>query len=147
MIMQLILSLFFCLACLAISSQLILRTNPLIMIVLLVVWAHVQTCMAFLFASVFSNTRRATLIVYFFVAISCIMTSVSEQIFSDGVPFAWFIHPTFSFFHILKVGIMQSSRVNGLFPLRWADFAAGTTLSNCLILILGESVLFILLTL
>ncbi|KAG0057842.1 hypothetical protein BGZ83_000029 [Gryganskiella cystojenkinii] len=146
MTMQLILSLFFCLTCLAVSSQMILRTQPLILIVLLILWAHVQTTLAFFVASFFSNTRRATLMVYFLVAVSCIMASVSGQIFKDGTPLAWFIHPTFSFFNIVSQGIMQSSRVNGLYPMRWADFAAGTILFKCLMLLVGESFLFLLLT-
>jgi len=145
--MQLILSLFFCLACVAIGSQLMLRTQPLILVVLLILWAHVQTSLAFLLASFFSKTRRATLMVYFFVAVSCIMAGVSGQIFKDGTPVAWFIHPTFSFFNIISDGILRSSRVNGLDPLRWAEFASGTILFKCLLLLAGESFLFLILTL
>ncbi|KAI8606351.1 P-loop containing nucleoside triphosphate hydrolase protein [Dissophora ornata] len=144
--MQMILSLFFCLTCVAISSQFILRTDPSIIIVLLIIWSHVQTTMSFLIATLFSKTRRATLIVYFFVAITCIMSSIASQIFKDGKPFAWYIHPSFSFFNILYVGILHSSRVNGLYPLTWSDFAAGTVLFKCLILMIGESILFLLLT-
>ncbi|ORY99506.1 P-loop containing nucleoside triphosphate hydrolase protein [Lobosporangium transversale] len=144
--MQLILSLVFCLTCVAISSQFILRTNPIIVIFLLVLWAHIQTTLAFLLATFFSRTRRAVLVVYFFVAFSCIMTSVSDQIFQDGKPFAWFIHPSFSFFNILSVGITSSSRINGLYPLKWRDFAVGTTLFNCVVLMIGESIIFVLLT-
>ncbi|KAF9309113.1 hypothetical protein BG003_010210, partial [Podila horticola] len=83
MVMQLILSLFFCLACVAISSQLILRTNPNILIMVLLIWAHTQATFSFLIASLFSRTRKATLIVYFFVAVSAIMGSVTDQIFKD----------------------------------------------------------------
>ncbi|GJJ67951.1 hypothetical protein EMPS_00297 [Entomortierella parvispora] len=146
MTMQLILSLFFCLTCVAVGSQLILRTPPLILVVLLVLWAHVQTTLALFLAAFFSNTRRATLMVYFFVAVSCIMASVSAQIFKDGIPVAWFIHPTFSFFNIISEGILRSSRVNGLDPLFWSQFASGTALFKCLLLLVGESFLFLILT-
>ncbi|KAG0313847.1 hypothetical protein BG000_005730, partial [Podila horticola] len=138
MVMQLILSLFFCLACVAISSQLILRTNPSILI---------MATFSFLIASLFSRTRKATLIVYFFVAVSAIMGSVTDQIFKDGVPFAWFIHPSFAFFNSLFSGIRKSSRVNGLDPLMWRDFASGTTLFACLMILLGEGILFVILAL
>ncbi|KAF9925032.1 hypothetical protein BGZ67_008934 [Mortierella alpina] len=145
--MQMILSLFFCLACAAISAQLVLRTNPLIIIVILLVWAHTQATMAFLISACFSKTRRATLIVYFVVAISCIMASISDQLFKEnGVPIAWFIHPSFAFFQILSSGILHASRVNGFYPLLWADFAPNTTLFTCLMFMLGESVLMVLLT-
>ncbi|KAF9185875.1 hypothetical protein BGZ51_002361 [Haplosporangium sp. Z 767] len=146
MTMQLILSLFFCLACAVISSQVVHRTNPLIIIVLLVIWAHIQTTLAFAISACFSNTRRATLIVYFVVAVSCILGAATELIFKDGTPFAWYIHPSFSFFSILNKAIVHASRVNGLYPLTWADFAAGTTLFKCLMLLLGESILFMILT-
>ncbi|KAF9303979.1 hypothetical protein BGZ74_002645 [Mortierella antarctica] len=146
MTMQLILSLFFAATCVAIRSQLFWRTNPGIMVMLLIVWAHVQTTMALLLASFFSRTRKASLMIYFFVAITCIMSSVTDKIFKDGTPFAWYIHPSFAFFNILATGIRHASRINGLYPLTFADFGAGTEMFNCLIMMVGESVLFIILT-
>lgn len=145
--MQLILSLFFCLTCAAISSQVIMRTNPVIILVILILWAHVQTTLSFLFGSLFSRTRRATLIVYFFVAISCIMGAVADTIFKSGVPTAWFIHPNFAFFYILSEGIAHASRTNGMVPLVWADFAPGKNLFFCVMILFGESFLALLLTL
>lgn len=147
MVMQLILSLFFCLACWAVSSQLVLRTNPGILIVVLLVWAHAQTTFSFLLASLFSRTRKATLVVYFFVAVTAIMGSVTDFIFQDGTPFAWYIHPSFAFFNILFTGIRHSSRVNGLNPMTWSDFAPGTTVSSCMMLLVGEGILFVILAL
>ncbi|KAF9144893.1 hypothetical protein BGX30_011113 [Mortierella sp. GBA39] len=144
--MQLILSLFFCLACAAISSQIIMRTNPVIILVILILWAHVQTTLSFLLGSLFSKTRRATLIVYFFVAISCMMGASADTIFTNGIPTAWFIHPNFAFFNILSVGISHASRVNGMVPLVWADFAPGKNLFFCVMILIGESFLALLLT-
>ncbi|KAF9357986.1 hypothetical protein BGX26_002719 [Mortierella sp. AD094] len=146
MTMQMILSFIFCATAAAIKSQFIHRTSPLLIIVLLLVWAHVQISLAFILAALFSKTRRATLIVYFLVAISCIMGGIATNIFNNGIPFAWFIHPSFAFFNIISTGILHASRINGLYPLVWADFSAGTTLFSCLMLMLGESVLFLLLT-
>ncbi|KAF9413574.1 hypothetical protein BGZ94_000677 [Podila epigama] len=148
MVMQIILSLFFCFTCAAVGSQLVLRTNPIILIVVLLVWAHTQTCLSFPIASVFSRTRKASLIVYFFVAVTCILGSASEAIFRDnGVPTTWFIHPSWAFFKILFDGIRYASRINGLNPLQWSDFAPGKTLFTCLMILIGESVLFVLLAL
>jgi len=147
MFMQLILSLFFCLTCWAISSQLVLRTSPGILIVILVVWAHTQATFSFFLASMFSRTRKATLVVYFFVAVSAIMGSVTDFIFKDGTPFAWYIHPSFAFFNILFTGIRHSSRVNGLDPMLWSDFAPGSTLFSCMMLLIGEGILFVILAL
>ncbi|KAF9922051.1 hypothetical protein FBU30_007846 [Linnemannia zychae] len=146
MVMQLILSLFFCLTCAAIASQVIRRTNPLILIVILVLWAHVQTSLAFLFGSLFSKTRRASLIVYFFVAISCIMGAVSTTIFKDGIPTAWFIHPSFAFINILSEAVSHASRVNGMAPLVWSNFQPGSSLFTCVMILLGESFIFLILT-
>ncbi|KAF9174646.1 hypothetical protein BGX21_009875 [Mortierella sp. AD011] len=146
MTMQMILSFIFCVTAAAIKSELIHRTNPLLIIVVLLVWAHVQISLAFVVAALFSKTRRATLVVYFVVAVSCIMGGIATKIFKDGIPFGWFIHPSFAFFNIIAMGILHASRANGLYPLVWADFSAGTTLFSCLMLMLGESVLFLLLT-
>jgi hypothetical protein len=87
------------------------------------------------------------LVIYFLVALSVILASMSDMIFSEGPPFAWFIHPTFSFFYIVKKGMMYASMINNLYPMRFSDFAAGSDLLNCIFLLLGESVLFVLLTL
>jgi len=96
--MQLILTIFFSLTNVAIKSQFITRTNPGVTIMLFLIWAHVQTTFAFALASFFSKTRKATLVVYFFVSLSAIMASVASFIFNNGIPFAWFIHPSFNFF-------------------------------------------------
>ncbi|KAF9429270.1 hypothetical protein BGZ76_001576 [Entomortierella beljakovae] len=145
MSMQLILSLFFCLAATAIGSQLIHKTNPLIIVVLLVFWAHVQVCLAFFATSFFSKTRRATLVVYFLVAVSCIMAGSADRIFKDGIPIPWFIHPTFSFSNIISRAIVQASQVNGLYPMTWDDLVSGSQMLVCLMLLLGESILFLIL--
>ncbi|KAF9104757.1 hypothetical protein BGX27_009947 [Mortierella sp. AM989] len=146
MTMQLILNFIFCCTAAAIGSQIIHRTNPLIIIVILLLWAHVQVSLSFVLAALFSKTRRASLVVYFIVAISCIMGGVATTIFSDGIPFAWFIHPSFAFFNIISTGVLQASRVNGLYPLIWSDFAPGNTLFGCVMIMLGESILFLILT-
>lgn len=144
--MQLTLTLFFCVTCWAIGSQLVLRADPAILIVVFLLWAHTQATLSFLIASLSSRTRKATLIVYFFVAVSAIVGSLCDKIF-DGVPFTWFIHPSFAFFNILFTGIRHSSRVNGLDPFAWKDFAPGTTLFGCVVILIGESILFVILAL
>jgi len=145
--MHLILNLFFAAACVAVRSQLVWHTPAWITCLIFVLWAHMQTTMAFILSSLFSNTRKATMIVYFFVAVTCIMHGVSEKIFKDGLPFAWYIHPSFAFFEILVAAIRHASRIHGLSPLTAADFTPGTLLFKLAIMMLGESVLFILLTL
>ena len=99
---------------------------------------------AFAIASFFSKTRKASLVVYFFVAISAIMASLATMLFSDGIPFAWYIHPSFNFFNMLTIGIIKSSLLDGNYPMDIHDFAPGTLLFKCLMLLLGESILFTL---
>ncbi|KAF9583478.1 hypothetical protein BGW38_009372 [Lunasporangiospora selenospora] len=134
--MQLILTLVFALACTAIKFQYIWRTSPGLLIVLFLVWAHVQVSLSFLVASFFSKTRKAALVVYFLVALSCIMAGVADYIFANGIPFAWYIHPTFAFFSIISTSIRHASLVNDLYPLTFEDFAPGTTLFKVLILLI-----------
>ncbi|KAF9934566.1 hypothetical protein BGZ67_003794 [Mortierella alpina] len=144
--MHLILNFFFAAACVAVKSHLVWHTPAWISCLIFVLWAHMQTSMAFILSSLFSNTRKATMIVYFFVAVTCIMNSVSEKIFKNGLPFAWYIHPSFAFFEILATAIRHASRVHGLSPLTATDFEPGTLLFKLVVMMLGESVLFILLT-
>ncbi|KAF9960389.1 hypothetical protein BGZ70_008616 [Mortierella alpina] len=144
--MHLILNLFFAAACVAVRSQLVWHTPVWITCLIFVLWAHMQTTMAFILSSLFSSTRKATMIVYFFVAVTCIMHGVSDKIFKNGLPFAWYIHPSFAFFEILVAAIRHASRIHGLSPLAAADFTPGTLLFKLVIMMLGESVLFIVLT-
>ncbi|KAF9083778.1 hypothetical protein BGX23_011147 [Mortierella sp. AD031] len=125
MTMQLILTLFFAFTCAAIKNEYVWRTNSGLVILLFLLWAHVQTSLSFFLASFFSKARKATLVVYFFVALSAILSSIAGVIFSGGIPFAWYIHPTFSFFRILSLGMMHASMVNQLYPLSFADFTVG----------------------
>ncbi|GJJ67939.1 ABC-2 type transport system ATP-binding protein [Entomortierella parvispora] len=147
MTMQLILTMFFSLTNVAIKSLFITRTNPGVTIMLFLIWAHVQTTFAFALASFFSKTRKATLVVYFFVSLSAIMSSAASLIFDNGIPFAWFIHPSFNFFNILNQGIVQSSLLSGNYPMSIIDFASGTLMFRCLLMLLGESIFFILVAL
>ncbi|KAF9560516.1 hypothetical protein EC968_006134 [Mortierella alpina] len=144
--MHLVLNLFFVTACVAVRSQLVWNTPVWITCLIFVLWAHIQTTLAFFLSSLFSNTRKATMIVYFFVAVTCILNGVSEQIFKDGLPFAWYIHPCFAFYEILFTAIRHASRIHGLSPLNATDFAPGMFLFKLVMIILGESVVFILLT-
>ncbi|KAG0200928.1 hypothetical protein BGX28_006153 [Mortierella sp. GBA30] len=144
--MQLVLSLFFIATCVAVQSQLVWLTPGWITFLLFFLWAHVQSTMALFMSSFFSNTRRATMVTYFFVAVSCIMAGVSDKIFKDGLPFAWYVHPSFAFFEILAIALRHASRVNGLYPLNAKDFVPGELPFKIVMLMLGESIMFILLT-
>ncbi|KAF9134142.1 hypothetical protein BGX30_012033 [Mortierella sp. GBA39] len=146
MTMQLILTVFFVIAALAVKNEYLWNSVPGLPILLLLLWAHVQTTFSFFLASFFSKSRRASLIIYFFVAISVIFACMSDMIFSEGPPFVWFIHPTFSFFYIVKVGMMHTSMINNLYPLNFSSFASGANLLNCVGMLLGESILFVFLT-
>ncbi|KAF9154195.1 hypothetical protein DFQ26_000319, partial [Actinomortierella ambigua] len=146
MCMQFIISLIFALAALAIKSEFISRTNPGFLIVMFLVWAHTQTTFAFFIASFFSRARKASLMVYFFVAFSCIAGSLTQLIFKEAVPVGWSIHPLFAFFRIIQIGIMQASLINGLLPLSFRDITPGTAVFNSIMIMLGESVIFMILT-
>ncbi|KAG0340963.1 hypothetical protein BG004_006208 [Podila humilis] len=146
--MQLIASLFFCFACAAVGSHLVTRTSPAVVIVMMLVWSHAQASFSFFLASFFSRTRKASLFVYFFVAVSAIMGGVADLIFAtSGVPFIWYIHPSFAFYSIINAGLRHAGRVNGLPPLHWGLFAPGTDLFGCIMLLFGEGFLFVLMAL
>ncbi|KAG9064767.1 hypothetical protein KI688_003026 [Linnemannia hyalina] len=44
------------------------------------------------------------------------------------------------------VGMMHTSMINNLYPLNFSSFASGANLLNCIGMLLGESILFVLLT-
>lgn len=145
--MQLILTVVFVVTALAVKNEFLWNTNPGLVFLLFLLWAHVQTTFSFFLASLFSKSRRASLIIHFFVAISVILACMSDIIFSEGPPFAWFIHPTFSFFYTVKVGLMHASMINNLYPWSFSSFASGPNMLGCVGMLLGESILFVLLTL
>ncbi|RKP26308.1 P-loop containing nucleoside triphosphate hydrolase protein [Syncephalis pseudoplumigaleata] len=79
------------------------RTNPLVYLLLMLLWSHVQVCFAFLLASLFSSSRRALILTYLFVTLSVIVGSMSSVIFQNTVPYAWYIHPSFAMYHALHL--------------------------------------------
>ncbi|KAF9018949.1 hypothetical protein CPC16_011027 [Podila verticillata] len=145
MTMQLLLTLIFALASVAIKIAVWSRTNTLLLILLLLLWAHVQVCFAFAIASIFSKTRRAAIQVNSFVALSAIVTVAAATIFEDGIPIAWLIHPTFAFFHILSVAVMRAGMVNMSYPLTFGDFERGSRLYWAVVILVAESFVFLLL--
>ncbi|KAG0085669.1 hypothetical protein BGZ92_008811 [Podila epicladia] len=145
MTMQLILTLIFTGTLAAMKITVMSRTNTWLLILLFLLWAHVQVCFAFLIASVFSRTRRAAIVVNFFVALSAILTVIADSIFDDGIPIAWLIHPTFAFFYIISIAIMRASMVNMSYPLTFTDFTSGSRLYWAVIILTVESVVFLLL--
>ncbi|KAF9334496.1 hypothetical protein BG006_002055 [Podila minutissima] len=147
MTMQLILTLIFTGALAAMKITVMGRTNTWLLILLFVLWAHVQVCFAFVIASVFSRTRRAAVAVNFFVALSAILTVISDYIFDDGIPIAWLINPAFAFFYIISTAVMRASMVNMTYPLTFADFTSGSRLHWAMTILVVESVVFLLLAL
>ncbi|KAG0358872.1 hypothetical protein BG005_001686 [Podila minutissima] len=145
MTMQLILTLIFSGALAAMKITVMGRTNTWLLILLFLLWAHVQVCFAFAIASVFSRTRRAAIVVNFFVALSAILTVIADIIFEDGIPIAWLINPAFAFFYIISTAVMRASMVNMTYPLTFADFTSGSRLHWAMTILVVESVVFLLL--
>ena len=145
--MQLLLTLIFALASVAMQIAVWGRTNSWLLILLLLLWAHVQVCFAFAIDSVFSKARRAAILVNSFVALSALITVIGDLIFEDGIPIAWLIHPSFAFFHILSVAVMRASMVNMSYPLSFGDFERGSRLYWAVVILVAESTVFHLLAL
>ncbi|KFH67556.1 hypothetical protein MVEG_06288 [Podila verticillata NRRL 6337] len=147
MTMQLLLTLIFALSSAAIKSSVIGRTSSGLLVVLFLLWAHVQVCFAFAIAACISKTRRAAILVNSFVALSAILGSISDRIFvEDAIPIAWLIHPSFAFYHIISVATLHANMVNMTYPLSFVDFTSGSTILYAVILMAAESVFFLLLT-
>ncbi|KAG0033431.1 hypothetical protein BGZ81_008517 [Podila clonocystis] len=145
MTMQLILTLIFTGALAAMKITVMSRTNTWLLILLFLLWAHVQVCFSFAIASVFSRTRRAAIVVNFFVALSAIMTVIADRIFDDGIPIPWLINPAFAFFYITSIAVMRASMVNMSYPLTFSDFTSGSRLYWAVVILAVESVVFLLL--
>lgn len=145
--MQLLLTLIFALASVAMQIAVWGRTNTWLLILLLLLWAHVQVCFAFAIASVFSKTRWAAILVNSFVALSAILTVKEGTIFEDGSPIAWLLHPSFAFFHILSVAVTRANMVNMSYPLSFGDFTKGSMFYWAVVLLVVESFVFLLLAL
>lgn len=146
--MQLTLTLIFCICSAAIKSAVIGRTSTGLLVVLFLLWAHVQVCFAFVIAACISKTRRAAILVNFFVALSAILGSIADRIFvDDAIPVSWLINPSFAFYHVISVATLHANMVNMTYPLTFADFTSGSTIFYAVILMAAESVMFLLLTL
>ncbi|KAF9307164.1 hypothetical protein BGZ74_009869 [Mortierella antarctica] len=147
MTMQLILTLVFAVSCVVIKSAVIGRTDPGLLVLLFLLWSHVQVCFAFVLAACISKTRRAVILVNFLVALSAILGAMAERIFvENGIPTAWLLHPPFAFYHILSVAALRANLVNMTYPLTFAHFTSGSTIRFAIISMAAESFVFLLLT-
>ncbi|KAF9971390.1 hypothetical protein BGZ73_005702 [Actinomortierella ambigua] len=146
MCMQLILSLFFAFAATAAQAELVGRTSPAFLVVLFLVWSHTMVSFSFFLSSFFSRANKVSLTVYFFVAISCIIGALPKHIFKDGVPILWSLHPIFAFFRLMQIAILRATMMNDMHPVSLSDITPGNPVFDNMMILLGESVIFLILT-
>ncbi|KAI8055672.1 ABC-2 family transporter protein-domain-containing protein [Syncephalis plumigaleata] len=147
LLQQLVASIVFMVVGAALQMSFFTRTNPLVYILLMLLWSHVQVCFAFLIASLFSSSRRALILTYLFVTLSVIVGSMSSVIFQNTVPYAWYIHPSFAMYHALHLITVHASLVNRLQPYTFGNWSMSDPLSIIFAVLLFESIIMVLLTL
>ncbi|KAG0253837.1 hypothetical protein DFQ27_007183, partial [Actinomortierella ambigua] len=146
MCLQLVMSLFFGFATAAYKMELTGRTSPGFLAITFVIWAHTQITLSFVLASFFSRAQKASLMVYFFVAVSCVIAMAPTTVFRSGIPTVWSIHPIFALFRVLQVANQRATMINGLYPVMVSDIRPGTTVFTNLMILLAQSVIFMILT-
>ncbi|KAI9597656.1 hypothetical protein BDF19DRAFT_420559 [Syncephalis fuscata] len=147
LLQQVIASIVFIVVGAALQMSFFTRTNPLVYILLMLLWSHVQVCFAFFLASLFNSSRRALILTYLFVTLSVIVGSMSSVIFKAAVPYFWYIHPSFAMYHAVHLITVHAAFTNRLQPYTFGNWNMSDPLSVIFGILFIESIILSLLTL
>ncbi|KAJ3305606.1 hypothetical protein HDV03_001251 [Kappamyces sp. JEL0829] len=113
-------------------------TDKSVLLLLLFVWGNNLISLAFLFASFFSRTRFALVIIFLIVLCSVIISLALVQIFNlVQIPETFFIWPPFAFYRALG-DLNQASYTISLQPYRMSMLVRGNEVFTCLVYMVVE---------
>ncbi|KAJ3289502.1 hypothetical protein HK104_007417, partial [Borealophlyctis nickersoniae] len=122
------------------------KTDPAVLVIMFVLWGNVQVGMAFVFASVFSRSRNALVVVFLIVLCGVMIAFSIDELFTKGrtPPTAYFIWPPFAFYRALRV-VNDASFEKLQRPYRLAFLTPGDQVFTALIFLAVETVVLFLL--
>ncbi|PVV01248.1 hypothetical protein BB560_004343 [Smittium megazygosporum] len=137
-------SFFFLLTGKLFRLELFAKTSLPLLIVLLLVWGHVQVILSFLFSVFFNKSKNAQVIVSLITIWSILIDAAMSFVFPDKTPLYYFIWPPFAMYRGLAKLSMASIATDST-PYQFSDVIRGDEVFNCFIaLMLGWIVYFAL---
>jgi ABC-type Na+ transport system ATPase subunit NatA len=115
----------------ATSLELFTNTSWGIILIVFFLWGHIQTSLAFLFASVFRSSNVATVGVFLIVICGVVTSFMLDQVFieASSYPTTLLIWPPFVFYRIL--GLLNRHATSNRLPrYTWEKFAPGDPIFN-----------------
>jgi len=136
---------FFLVSGFLIKLQLFTQTDLGLLILLFFVWGLAQNALVFLFASIFSKSRNALVLVFMIVLGGVIISLVTGQLFVKGeIPYAYFLWPPFAFYRALQ-SINEASYLKTLRPYKMNQLVPGDEVFTAIMFLWVESFAILLL--
>ena len=126
--------------------QLFTKTASGIVIILLLLWGHVQVCLSFIFSAIFRSSSVATILVFILTVCGVVTSSILSQIFTSTTYFppGLYIWPPFLFYRVLDL-LNRHATSTVLTPYTWEMLVAGNAVANALIILAAEIIFLLLL--
>ncbi|KND03404.1 uncharacterized protein SPPG_08886 [Spizellomyces punctatus DAOM BR117] len=119
-----------------------IRTEFSVLVILFLLWGLVQIALAFFFASLFSKSRNALVMVFLTVLCGVIISLVTDQLFADkSAPAGFFLWPPFAFYRCL--GVINNASFSGKRrPYTLDNVTVGDEVFTAMIFMAVETVVF-----
>ena len=146
MALQLVSSMVFYITGVVFGLKIFMRTDPGVIILLLILWANAMVILALVLSLLFNKSRFALIMSFVIVVLSAIINSFSNIIFNYEIPpVGWFVWPLFAFFETLaQIGNAAGSQYQ--LPYRMSDVVPGDVVSTGMsALVISSLVLLVLL--
>jgi hypothetical protein len=112
--------------------ELFTETASGIIIILLLLWGHIQICLSFIFSATFRSSSIATILVFILTVCGVVTSSILDQIFMSTTSFppALYIWPPFLFYRVLGLLNRHATSV-ALVPYTWKTLVGGNVITYC----------------
>lgn len=122
------------------------KTASGIIIILLLLWGHVQICLSFIFSAIFRSSSVATVLVFILTVCGVVTSYILDQIFvsTTSFPLVLYLWPPFLFYRILDL-LNRHAISTALVPYTFKMLVSGNIIFTSLIILAVEVIILLLL--
>jgi hypothetical protein len=130
----------------AVNLELFSRTSWGLLLIILLIWGHVQISLAFVFNAMFKSSSIATIGVFILTVCGVVTSFILDQVFQDVASFpaplyAW---PPFVFYRVLNI-LNRHATSTALVPYTMEMVKSGNVIFNSIIILVAQVVILLLL--
>ncbi|KAJ3393432.1 hypothetical protein HDU84_001922 [Entophlyctis sp. JEL0112] len=122
------------------------QTQTSLLVLLFMLWGHVQIILSFLFSTIFNKSRIALVLVFLIVLIGVVISIVTEKLFvNTTAPLPLFIWPPFAFYRALSLINTASFTANAA-PYQFSIIRPGNEVFTTIVFMVGGVFVYALIT-